>query len=646
MPYIFALTLATLSADPSAAYAWPLDLPRVLTSSFLEYRAGRYHMGIDLRTGPVGQDVFAASDGYVSRIRCSPYGYGKAVYLQLDDGNLIVYAHLDDYAPVLRDYVRRAQHDRKAYAVDLYPDPGEFRFARGEFIAKSGQTGIGVPHLHYEIRDKAGAPINPRRLDITWPDSTRPVFRKVLVMPLGPDAAVRGGVAPVVLPVRSEGGGGYRADRVDVEGPVAIGVDLIDPANGGGTRLGVHAVVLREDGREIFRVQHDGVSYANGQDGVVAYHPFMLDRGRFLMLWRWPGNDSELYRYSETDGRFDIGGEDEVVLTVVAEDFQGNEATLTVPLRNARGRGSAGAASGAQSTRPGKLSFDSYGQGLIVTAAFPGAEATRPEIRITFDGADTDGPAPMDIVDARTFQTVISEISGPFRVTGLHPRLDASSVEFVAIRRGDPSRSYELEGLRIAAGPESAYGTLYLKVDTLEERGTSTLSAVGTAYRLWPEEAPIEAPLTISFPLPDAAETIDRVNIYRKSRAGWTFQETRRRGERLEVSVRKLGIYMAMEDIAPPQIRILHPKPNQRFSSARPSIRASIRDTGSDIDEFSATYNGRWLLMSYDPEDRSMRWEEDEDLPVGLGTVEFRVTDQAGNERVERVDIEIVAGTP
>ena len=642
MPYFFVLTLAALSADPSGGYAWPLDLPRVLTSSFAEYRTGRYHMGIDLRTGPIGKDVFAASDGYVSRIRCSPYGYGKAIYLQLDDGNLIVYGHLNDYAPVLRDYVRRAQHDRKAYTVDLYPDPGEFRFERGDFIAKSGQTGIGVPHLHYEIRDKAGAPINPRRLDISWPDSTRPIFRKVLVMPLGPGATVRGNAAPVVLTARSQGGGKYTVGRLDVEGPVAIGVDIVDPANGGGTRLGVHRLVLRGDAGEIFRVQHDGISYAHGQDGVVAYHPYMLGQGRFLMLWRWPGNDSELYRFSAADGRFEIGEEENVTLFIEAEDFHGNSATLTLPLRNARGRDTAEASVGAQSRGMGTLSYASYGQGLVVTATFPSAEATPPTIRIASDDEDVVESRIMDTVDARTFQSVILDAAGPFRVNGVHPRLDASASEYIAIRRGDPSRTYEAEGLRISADPESAYSTLFLRVDTREEQGTSSLRSVGRAYRLWPERAPIEERLRISFPMPDSIEDMDRVNIYRKGKKGWEYLDTRRRDGRLEVSVRELGTYMAMEDTTAPRVRILRPKSGQRFNSVRPSIHATITDSGSQIDKFWASYEGRWLLMSYDPETHSMRWEKDEDLPAGRGTVEFRVTDQAGNTQVARVKIEIL----
>ena len=171
------------AAGASSGYEWPLDLPRQLTSSFAEYRPGRFHAGIDLRTQGVGRPIRAAHDGYVSRVRCSPWGYGKAVYVQLPDGNTAVYGHLSDYRSDLLAYVRKAQHAKQRYTVDLYPELKAFPVRRGEVIAKSGQTGIGAPHLHYEVRDKDQHPINPRRLGIVWPDEARPAIRKVVVAP-------------------------------------------------------------------------------------------------------------------------------------------------------------------------------------------------------------------------------------------------------------------------------------------------------------------------------------------------------------------------------------------------------------------------------------------------------------------------------
>ena len=89
------LVAAALVLGADSTLQWPLDLPPELSSSFAEYRTGRFHAGIDIRTAGIGREVHAAGDGHISRVRCSPWGYGKAVYLQLDTGQTVVYAHLD-----------------------------------------------------------------------------------------------------------------------------------------------------------------------------------------------------------------------------------------------------------------------------------------------------------------------------------------------------------------------------------------------------------------------------------------------------------------------------------------------------------------------------------------------------------------------
>ena len=87
-----------------AAYAWPLDVPPVLTSTFGEFRAHHFHGGIDFSTGRrLGLPVRALADGSVVRVRASGVGYGRAVYLLLDDGRTAVYAHLDN-SEVLNEF--------------------------------------------------------------------------------------------------------------------------------------------------------------------------------------------------------------------------------------------------------------------------------------------------------------------------------------------------------------------------------------------------------------------------------------------------------------------------------------------------------------------------------------------------------------
>ena len=634
--------VAHLAADPSATYAWPLNLPRVLTSSFAEYRAGRYHMGLDLRTGPIGKDVFAASDGYVSRIRCSPFGYGKAIYLQLDDGNSVVYAHLDDYAPELRDYVRRAQHDRKKYTVDLYPDADELPVARGQFIGKSGQTGIGVPHLHYEIRDQTGAPINPRLLGITWPDDGAPVFRGLTVVPLDPKTMVNGDMLPAVLDVRRLSDTEYIAGPVRVSGAVAFGVDVIDPANRGRTRLGVHTVRTTAGEKEIFLMRHDRVSYDHAQDGVVAYHPFLLEHGRFLMQWRWPGNESELFGYGPGDGRYEPSGESDSV-TIVAEDFHGNRATLTVPIVFAPQTAVADprGANGSEGT----LEYNYFPEWLVITARFARAESETPLLRAH---AERIIEMPFQRIDQTTFRAAY--LPGPgeteVRLSALHPRLRAHEDVFIVVQRGMGPATHVRGDIRITSGPESAYGAMFIRVETVEAEPGKALRALGPAYRIGHPSTPVDEAIRISFPLPTGAPDAARVHIYRKGRKRWEFQSTTRRDGRLSIDATHLGIYAALEDSEAPRIKNVRPRAGQKITSLRPRIRATISDLGSDIDTFSADYNGQWLLMAYDPELQSLTWEQDEDLPSGPGVVEFRVSDQAGNVAISRVAFEIAAGAP
>ena len=640
MQLAFLVIVAALSADPSAVYAWPLSLPRALTSSFAEYRVGRYHMGVDLRTGPIGKDVFAAADGYVSRIRCSPYGYGKAIYLQLEDGNSVVYAHLDDYAPALRDYVRRAQHDRKKYTVDLYPDANELPVSRGQLIGKSGQTGTGVPHLHYEIRDRTGAPINPRLLGITWPDTGAPVFRGAVVIPLDPNTTINGDMLPAILRVRKLSATEYIAGPVHVSGPVAFGADIVDPANGGGTLLGVRTIRTTSEKKEIFLLRHDRVSYSNGQDGVVAYHPFLLERGRFLMQWRWPGNDSEIFAQSAADGRFQPMRESDMV-TMIAEDFHANRATLSIPIMYTPNI--APPDPPGENRDPGTVDYDYFPEWLVVTARFGRAEGEAPVLRAR---AKQITEAPFRRIDETTFRAayIPGKDDNGVRLSVMHPRIKAREEYFIVDRRGHGGLMTHVFGeVQITTSTDTAYGSLFIRVEPVEATRTKTLRAFGSAYRIGHPGTPIDEALDISLPMPANASDSARVHIYRRGKKRWEFQDTMRKNGRLSIRATQLGTYAVLEDAAPPLIKNIHPRPGQQIASVRPRIRATISDLGSDVDEFSATYNGRWLLMEYDPELESLTWGQDEDLPAGEGAVEFRVSDQAGNVAVERVDFEITA---
>ena len=80
---------------PQDYFQSPLDIPLDVSGSFGELRSNHFHSGLDFKTkGVEGLPVYAAGDGYVSRIKISTFGYGKAIYITHPNGYTSVYGHL------------------------------------------------------------------------------------------------------------------------------------------------------------------------------------------------------------------------------------------------------------------------------------------------------------------------------------------------------------------------------------------------------------------------------------------------------------------------------------------------------------------------------------------------------------------------
>src|SRR5690349_12935719 len=100
-------TSAQDSTDLNAAYrnagfGNPIDTPFVLAGTFGEIRNNHFHTGIDFSTKEqTGKPVYAAADGYVSRIKISSTGFGKALYITHPNGFVTVYAHLQSFSEPL-----------------------------------------------------------------------------------------------------------------------------------------------------------------------------------------------------------------------------------------------------------------------------------------------------------------------------------------------------------------------------------------------------------------------------------------------------------------------------------------------------------------------------------------------------------------
>ena len=291
-----AMLLIALSAA-AVAHAetcrWPLNEPRRLSSSFGEYREGHYHAGIDLRTfGRIGLACLAPDSCTAVRLRVSPVGYGKAVYVRLKDGRMAVYGHLNGFSRELDSlsYYWRLSHGRNSCDIEL--SPGVVRFAPGETVAFTGSTGSPFPHLHFEMRDSAGRPFNPLVSMYEVPDACAPILSALEVVPLSWGSLVNGSPIAFTSRFRLAHDEHYTlVDTLRLDGLFGFGVKAYDKQMLGSYRMAPYSVELAIDGKTAYRMRNDRFDYAQVGDIPLEYE----DRGgaapgRYFLLFRKPAN--------------------------------------------------------------------------------------------------------------------------------------------------------------------------------------------------------------------------------------------------------------------------------------------------------------------------------------------------------------------
>ena len=226
----FLLTVLLLQAQDKKDYIWPTNASNHLTSSFCEYRPGHYHSAIDIKTwNKEGYPIYAISDASIYKIRVSPFGYGKVIYLLLDDGNYAVYAHLQKFNPDLDQKVRAVQMASKRYTLNWMPD--SLLVKKGDILGYTGQTGIGSPHLHFEIRDPYERPLNPLLFYNQVKDTRAPVLKSLLVIPMKPESRVNGSAIEQIFPLKRTKNNIYTIqDSIKIKGPVGLAITGYDQA--------------------------------------------------------------------------------------------------------------------------------------------------------------------------------------------------------------------------------------------------------------------------------------------------------------------------------------------------------------------------------------------------------------------------------
>lgn len=324
---------------PQGYFRNPLDIPILLAGNFGECRPNHFHSGLDIKTqGKENLPVYAAADGYVSRIKMEPGGFGHALYITHPNGYITLYAHLNDFAPDIQRYLHRKQYEQQNWKVDLQLSPTQFPVKQGERIAWSGNTGgSGGPHLHFEIRDsQTEHPLNPQLFGFEINDTRAPVPTQLAVYNLNESTYTQ---KPQLIPLRkTEAGYVVAGDTVTVPaGLTGVGVNVNDYMNGSDNTLNFYEAVLYAEDRIMTRILLDDIGY-DVTRYLHAYADYKTKKqtGEWVQcLFRLPGNNLlHIYENLNAEGGAIAMQPDEVIpMRITLTDAAGNSSTISFILK-------------------------------------------------------------------------------------------------------------------------------------------------------------------------------------------------------------------------------------------------------------------------------------------------------------------------
>ena len=324
--------------EPSdrARFIPPVDLPLSLSGNFMEPRNDHFHSGLDIRTdGHEGVPVKAVADGWISRIKISPWGYGKAVYIDHPDGHTSVYGHLQQLKGAVAEACLEAQYRNKDYSIDITPEKGAVPVKQGEVIALSGNTGGSeAPHLHFELRRTSDQhALDPESLGLEVPDKTPPEIIGVRLFPLTDSSRV----AP--YPGRAKGfavqgaAGRYAlkpGNDPEAYGTVGLAVHTIDRYDANGAKCGPRSIQLFLDSVPAFSIHFDDLDF-----GVNRYCNAHMDfamvkeqKMEYHRCYRQPNDKLKIYGDEPGQGRIVMEPGKNHHIRIVVVDANANRSEL------------------------------------------------------------------------------------------------------------------------------------------------------------------------------------------------------------------------------------------------------------------------------------------------------------------------------
>jgi hypothetical protein len=329
---------------PQGYFQWPVGAAIGIAANFGELRPNHYHMGLDCRTDQKeNKPVYAAADGYISKVKIEPFGFGRCIYINHPNGFTTLYAHLNAFNPALEKYITDQQYRLQSWSVFLDIPANLFPVKQGDFIASSGNTGGSQgPHTHFEIRDtKSDKNLNPLLFGFPLEDNIAPYLLRLAVY----DRTISTYDQTAKIYFLKKVNGLYTVAGGKIIAPsdkISFAITAYDRYTGSTNQNGIYAAAVFNDDKRISSFELDSISYDDTRY-LNAHVDYKLrsSGGPWLQyLSPLPGYTSNtVYKTDESSGIITLGGVPHSIKIIVADANENNSVlnfTLEPPVNIAQ----------------------------------------------------------------------------------------------------------------------------------------------------------------------------------------------------------------------------------------------------------------------------------------------------------------------
>ena len=338
--FLFSIYAFGQTQYPKDYFRSPLDIPIQLSGNFGELRSNHIHSGFDCKTQQIeGLTIYAAADGYVSRIKISEVGYGKAIYITHPNGYTSVYGHLQSGYGEIEKYIKKEQYKAKSYEIDVALNPNDLAVKKGNIIAISGNTGgSDGPHLHFEIRDtKSEKIINPMYFgfDTVITDSKRPAINSLWVYPLDNNSIVNQSKRPISVNLSLKEDGTYYAEKISATGNIGFGITTFDYDDVSWNSNGIFRVQTFLNGKSDFGYQFDKFAFDETRlvNALIDYERYKKLGQRVQKLFMENQYPLSIVKPGSNNGIISVVNNMTQSYRIEVADFSENIAKIFIPIQ-------------------------------------------------------------------------------------------------------------------------------------------------------------------------------------------------------------------------------------------------------------------------------------------------------------------------